>query len=156
MRVWSGFAALAGALTVWASPASAQPLIPFFAMKERVYFLETATRAGSAQVPSISVFVTIDPPMGRFAARSMTFTVDCAANQFTLADIVSYNAALETLKSAPTPSAPSPVAGAFVPAKDYLCSAKIPANASAYAGRAEAHEAGMLIIKANREDPQRQ
>lgn len=155
MRLGWGLAALAGAM-VWASPASAQPFMPFFAMPERVYFMDTATKGGTAQVPSISVFVTVDPPMGRFAARSMTFTVDCAANQFTLADIVSYSAALETLKSAPTPSAPSPVAGAFVPARDYLCAGKIPANASTYANRAEAHAAGLQIIQANREDPQRQ
>ena len=140
------------------APALAQTsLLPLFAMPERVYFVDTSTEKGAAPVRSILTLAVIDPPLSRgISAREMTVSVDCTANTFTITGLVSLDASLKQVSTDPEPTVPAAVGGPYKAIRDYLCDGKTPAGATPYASRAEALDAGLRIIAANRADPARQ
>ena len=126
-------------------------------MSERVYFVDTSTERGLPPDFSIRVIVAIDPPLKRgISAREMTVSVNCTANTFTIAGLVSLDAALNQVSADPEPTDPAAVGGPFQGIRDYLCAGKIPAGATRYQTRELALAAGFSIITANRTDPARQ
>jgi hypothetical protein len=143
---------------LWTAPAWAQTsFLPVFATPERVYFLDTDTEKGSPPALSILTFVAIDPPLARgISAREMTVSVDCTANTFILTGLVSLDSSLKQVSTDPAPTNPAAIGGAMTAVRDYLCDGKIPVGATRYNTRAEALEAGLRIIAANRTDPARQ
>jgi len=140
------------------APALAQTsYLPVFARPERVYFVDTDTEKGMPPALSIGVLVVIDPPLdGGISAREMTVSVDCTVNTFTIAGLVSLDAALKQVSTDPEPTKPAAVGGAFRAVRDCVCDGKIPAGATRYDSRALALETGFRIIAANRTDPARQ
>jgi hypothetical protein len=145
-------------LAVSGAPALAQTsLMPVFATPQRVYFVDTASEKGLPPALSIQTMIAIDPALpGGISAREMTVSVDCTANTFTISGLVSLDAALNQVSTDPEPTAPASIGGAFAALRDYVCDGKIPAGVSRYPSRAEALEAGLRIIAANRADPTRQ
>lgn len=143
--------------TLSAAPALAQTsYLPVFATPERVYFLDTATEKGMPPALSIRVLVAIDPPLKRgISAREMTVSVNCTANTFTIAGLVSLDRDLKEVSTDPAPTDPAPVGGPFQGIRDYLCDGKIPAGATRYDTRELALETGFGIIAANRTDRSR-
>ena len=86
----------------------------------------------------------------------MTVSVNCSANTFTMAGLVSLAGVLKPPSTDLASTAPAPVGGPSQGIRDYLCDGKIPAGATRYEMRALALEAGLRIITANRADPARQ
>lgn len=144
--------------TLCAAPALAQTsYLPVFATPERVYFVDTDTEKGLTPALSIRVLVAIDPPLTRgISAREMTVSVNCTANTFTIAGLVSLDRDLKEVSTDPAPTDPAAIGGPFKGIRDYLCYGKIPAGATRYDSRAAAVETGFGIIAANRNDPARQ
>lgn len=141
-----------------ASPALGQTsLLPVFATADRVYFVDAASEKALPPLLSIQTLIAIDPPLnGGIGAREMAVSVDCTGNTFTIDGVVSLDPALNPVASAPDANAPAATGGALSAIRDYLCDGKIPAGVSRYASRAEALDAGLRIIAANRADPARQ
>ena len=107
-------------------------------MSERVYFVDTSTERGLPPDFSIRVIVAIDPPLKRgISAREMTVSVNCTANTFTIAGLVSLDAALNQVSADPEPTDPAAVGGPFQGIRDYLCAGKMHAS--------EALEAGLVL-----------
>lgn len=146
------------AMVIGAAPALAQTsYLPVFATPERVYFVDTDAEKGTPAGLSIPVLVAIDPPLKRgISAREMTVSVNCTANTFTIAGLVSLDRELKEVSTDPAPTDPAAVGGPFKAIRDYLCDAKIPAGATRYDSRAAAVDTGFRIIAANRTDPARQ
>lgn len=152
------FFILTGLAALGAAPALAQTsYLPVFATPERIYFVDTDTEKGMPPALSIRVLLAIDPPLKRgISAREMTVSVNCTANTFTIAALVSLDRELKEVSTDPAPTDPAAVGGPFKGIRDYLCDGKIPAGATRYDSRAAAVETGFRIIAANRTDPARQ
>lgn len=152
------FFILTGLAALCAAPALAQTsYLPVFANPERIYFVDTDTKKGMPPALSIRVLVAIDPPLKRgISAREMTVSVNCTANTFTIAGLVSLDRELKEVSTDPAPTDPAAVGGPFKGIRDYLCDGKIPAGATRYDSRAAAVETGFTIVAANRTDPARQ
>jgi hypothetical protein len=146
--VLAGMVLAAGA----AAPALAEvSYLVLYASPGRVYFVETGSEKGLPPALSINAFVVIDPPTDRgIGARTYTVSIDCAANTFTIAGLVSLDRELKQLSTDPEPTQPAAVGGAFGAIRNYLCDGKIPAGASRYGSLAEAQTAGLAINSANR------
>jgi hypothetical protein len=153
--VATGMILAVGFGAVGAAPAAAQAsYIPVFASPDRVYFVDASSEKGMPPAVSIRVFVAIDPPMARgISAREYTASVDCTANTFTIAGLVSLDGDLNQVSADPEPTKPAAVGGPFTGIRRYVCEGEIPAGASRYGSRAEARAAGLQIIAANRPSP---
>ena len=83
------------------APALAQTsYLSVFATPERVYFVDTGTKKELPPSFSILVLVAIDPPLARgISAREMTVSVNCTANTFTIAGLVSLDRALKQVST---------------------------------------------------------
>lgn len=149
-----GGMAFAGVMlaAVGAAPALAEvSYLPLYASPGRVYFVETSSEKGLPPALSISAFVVIDPPLDRgISARTYTVSIDCMANTFTIAGLVSLDGELKQVSTDPEPTKPAAVGGAFGAIRNYLCDGKIPAGASRYGSLAQAQTAGLAINSANR------
>lgn len=135
-----------------AAPALAQvSYLTVHASPGRVYFVETSSEMGLPPALSINAFVVIDPPLDRgISARTYTVSIDCVANTFTIAGLVSLDGELKQVSADPEPTKPAAVGGALGAIRNYLCDGKIPAGASRYGSLAEAQAAGLAINSANR------